>query len=169
MKKKCCANPSDASSTTYDIRMAYFKEGSPEGWLLYKNRLTRCLDRQGATGGPAKFALARRMLMGRALVDFNNAASLRTTETREHYLQCIQAVTLGVFPQDALKEQQTWMRCFLKKNQDMCIKEYVARVVNINNYLLQFLPSVPTGNSEKLPNDELLELLEFGIPLKWRN
>ena len=78
--------------------------------------------------------------MGRALADFNNSASLRTTETREHYLQCINAVTLGVFPQDALKEQKTWMRRFLKKPADWDIKKYVARVVEINKYLPQFPP-----------------------------
>ena len=61
------------------------------------------------------------------------------------------------------------MRRFMKKPHDMSIKEYVARAVEINNYLLQFPPSVPTGNSKKLTNNKLLELLEFGIPLKWRN
>ena len=30
-------------------------------------------------------------------------------------------------------------------------------------------PNVIGGNSEKLPNDKLLELLKFRIPLKWRN
>ena len=83
---------------------------------MYKNQLMRWLDGKSATAWPHKFALAKRLLMGRALADFNNAASLSTTETREHYLQCIHAVTLGVFPQDALKEQKTWMRCFLKKS-----------------------------------------------------
>ena len=51
----------------------------------------------------------------------------------------------------------------------MGIKEYLTRVVTINNYLPQFPPSVPLENSKKLLNKELLELLEFGIPLKWRN
>ena len=68
-------------------------------------------------------------------------------------------VTLGVFPQDALKEQNTWTQRFPKKPADMGIKEYVARVVKINNYLPQFLPTVPLGNSEKLANNEPLELL----------
>ena len=120
--------------------MAYFKDRTPEEWIIYKNQLTRCLDGQGATAGPSKFALARRLLMGRALADFNNSASLRTTETREHYLQCINAVTLGVFPQESLKEQKTWMRRFLKKPTDWDIKQYIARVVEINEYLPQFPP-----------------------------
>ena len=107
-KIKCRVNPTNASSTTYMIRMTYFKDGTPEEWIMYKKQLTRCLDGQGAMAGPAKFALAIIMLfMGLALAGFNNAAILRTTETREHYLQFICAVTLGVFPQDTLKEQKT--------------------------------------------------------------
>ena len=42
-------------------------------------------------------------------------------------------------------------------------------MVKINDYLPQFPPSVPLGKSEKLLNKKLLELLEFRIPLKWRN
>ena len=76
--------------------------------------------------------------MGRALADFNNSASLRTTETREHYLQCINAVTLGVFPQDALKEQKTWMRRFLKKPADWDIKQCIASQVSVT---VQLMPS----------------------------
>ena len=73
--------------------------------------------------------------MGRALANFNNLASLQTTETRDHYLQYIHCVTLRVFPQDALKEQKMWMRRFLKKPANWDIKKYVARVVEINEYL----------------------------------
>ena len=61
------------------------------------------------------------------------------------------------------------MRRFLKKPADWDIKQYVARVVEINEYLPRFPPKVIGGNSEKLPDKKLLELLEFGIPLKWCN
>ena len=54
-KIKYRTNPTNTSSTTYKIGMAYFKDGTPEEWLLYKNWLTRCLDRQGAMARPAKF------------------------------------------------------------------------------------------------------------------
>ena len=153
-KIKCQTNPTNASSTTYKIGMAYFKDKTPEEWLLYKNRLNRCLEGQGATAGPRKFSLARRLLMGSALANFNNSANFCATETREHYLQCIHVVTLGVFPQDALKEQKTWMRRFLKKPANWDIKKYVARVVEINKYLphspprslVEFLRSCLTMN-----------------------
>ena len=122
-----------------------------------------------AMARPVKFSLSRQLLMGRALANFNNAASLQIAEIMEHYLQCIHAVTLGVFPQDALKEQKTWIQLFMKKPADMKIKEYVARVVKIKDYIPQFPPAVPLGISKKLPNKKLLKLPELRIPLKWRN
>ena len=60
-KMKFRTNPTNASSTTYKIRMEYFKDVTPREWLLYKNGLTRCLNGQGTTARPAKFALARRL------------------------------------------------------------------------------------------------------------
>ena len=117
----------------------------------------------------AKFPLAWQLLIGSALAKFNNTASLQTTETREHYLQCTHTVILGVFPQDSLKEQKQWTRHFLKKLANMNIGNCMSRVVEINNFLLQFPPCVPGANSKKLPTNKLLELLEFGILLTWRN
>ena len=35
-KIKCCTNPKDADSTTYKIPMAYFRDRTPEEWLLFK-------------------------------------------------------------------------------------------------------------------------------------
>ena len=35
-KIKCRTNPMDADSTTYKIPMSYFRDGTPEEWLLFK-------------------------------------------------------------------------------------------------------------------------------------
>ena len=167
-KIKCRTNPTDANSTTYEIPMSYFRDGTPEEWLLFKKKLKRCIDGQNATTGQAKFALARRLLAGRALADFNHAALIHGGETVPNYKRCIEAVTLGVFPQKGLQDQKRWMRRFLKKPRDMPVREYIARVIEINNYLEEFPPVTIGGNATKLPDDELLDLLEFGIPIKWQ-
>ena len=44
-KIKCHTNPGDADSNTYEITMAYFKDGTPEEWLLFKKKLTQCMTR----------------------------------------------------------------------------------------------------------------------------
>ena len=48
------------------------------------------------------------------------------------------------------------------------MQDYIARVIEINNYLTEFPPTVVGGDAIKLPDDELLDLLEFGIPIKWQ-
>ena len=54
-KIKCGTNPSDASSTTYKICMTYFKEGTPEKWLMYKNQLNMCLNDKAQRLGQINF------------------------------------------------------------------------------------------------------------------
>ena len=63
-KIKCRTNPGDANSTTYKVALEYFKEGTPEEWLLWKAKMFRCLAGQHATNSPAQFVFARRLLKG---------------------------------------------------------------------------------------------------------
>ena len=85
-------------------------------------------------------------------------------ESLSNYTRCIQAVTLGLFLQKALQDQKRWMRRFLKKPRDMPVQDYIAQVIEINDYLAEFPPTIVDGNAIKLPDNELLDLLEFGIP-----
>ena len=55
------------------------------------------------------------------------------------------------------------MRRFLKKPLDMPVQEYIAQVIKINDYLEEFRPTIVGGNATKLPDNDLLDLLEFGI------
>ena len=135
---KCRTNPGKADSTTYDILMAYFRDGTPEEWLLFKKNLTWCITGQNVTSRPTKYALARRLLSGRALADFNHAATANGNESLANYKRCINAVTLGVFLQKALQDQKRWMRRFLKEPRDMPVRDYIARVIEINDYLAEF-------------------------------
>ena len=53
-KIKCHTNPNNADSTTYEIPMAYFRDGTHEEWIMFKKNLTRCMTRQNETGGATK-------------------------------------------------------------------------------------------------------------------
>ena len=47
--------------------------------------------------------------------------------------------------------------------------EYIARLIEMNNYIPQFPPTTANGNApEKLPAEELVDLLEFGVPNSWQ-
>ena len=101
-KIKCRTNPADASSTTYDIPMEYFKEGTPEEWLIFQDKLGRCITGKNATSGAAKFALTRRLLDGQAKTAFENAAQLQGAHTNSSFQACLMAVTEDVSPPNAL-------------------------------------------------------------------
>ena len=55
-----------------------------------------------------------------------------------------------------------------KKTRDMLVQDYIARVIKINNYLKEFLSVIVGRNATKLPDNKQLDLLEFGIPIKWQ-
>ena len=78
----------------YDIPMAYIRDRAPEEWLLFKKKLTQCMTRQNATNRATNYARARRLLSGRALVDFNHATTANGNKSLANYTRCIQAVTL---------------------------------------------------------------------------
>ena len=99
--------------------------------------------------------------------DFNHAATSHGKKFLANYTRCIIAVILWFFPQNALQDQNKWIRRFLKKPRDMMVQDF-AHVIKIHNYLEEFQPGIVGGNSTKLPGNELLDLLECGMPIKWQ-
>ena len=131
-KIKCRTNPGDANSTTYKVPLEYFKEGTPEEWLLWKAKMFRFLVGQNATNGPTQFVLARRLVKGQALTVFEKKIGTGA-ETLNSFKEALKAVTADIFPKKALVTQQRHMQQFLRKPQWMNIRDYVARVVKINS------------------------------------
>ena len=162
---KCKTRPGDRDSATYDLPIPYFKSGTPEEFLKWKRNVEKAISGQGATDGPSKYTLTRRLLDGNALTAFNLKAEEFQTETNPNFLEVIEDLTRHVFPIKALQTQKRYMRRFLRKPRDMKTREYVSRVCEINEMLVHF----PTADQEsKLPNDEMLDLLEFGMPSSWQ-
>ena len=165
---KLRSNPAEPGSPTYDLPLPYFVQGTPEEWLRFMRNLKKAIAGQNVTTGPTKYTLCKRVLEGDALAAFNSAAELRGNETNEHFEECLADVTAHVFPARALQSQKRYMRRFLQKPADVSIREHVARVVEINKLLPEFPPIREDDESTSLPDDELLDLLEFGIPNSWQ-
>eukprot|EP00957_Ditylum_brightwellii_P045830 3477155-Ditylum_brightwellii.AAC.1 len=52
-------------------------------------------------------------------------------------------------------------------NRETTVKEWVAQVSELNGYLKDF--PVTNGNpTQPLDEDELLDILEYGVPASWR-
>lgn len=157
--------PTDEASTTYDLSVPFFSNGSPEELLIFLNLLNRVFVGQNVTTGPQKYALIRRLLIGDALTAFNSKAMAAGTETIDHFKIAIQGLISHVFPNRALLLQKQYMRRYLRKPLGMKIRNFMSRLVEINEYLTLF---PPFGDNQKLPMDEVLEIAEFASPSKWQ-
>lgn len=163
-------NPGDPDSPGYDIHVKYFKEGSCEEFLTFETDLKRVFAGQAATTGPLKFATARRLLDGAALTTFNLALPAGATETLPTFDACLEAVRASVFPYQAASNQRRYLRRVLRKKADVTVKQFVDRVLELNNYLARFPPTTVGGPEPDILSDEdVMELLEFGVPNSWRN
>ena len=167
--------PTDANSPTYEVSVPYFSTGSCEEWLIFRKNLEKVLTGQNVTGGPQKFVVARRLLDGEALTNFENEAKKQTTaqgnvsETGATFTACLDAVARNVFPKRAVLLQKRYMRRFVRKPMEMKTRDYVARLSELNSYLPSFPPVTAGGSApEKLPDDEIVDLLEFGVPNAWQ-
>ena len=165
---KCRTNSGDKDSTTYDFPLPIFKNGSVEEYLIWKKGFMRAAAGQNATNGPSKFALARRLLDGGALTAFENTASLQFTETNDTFDDVLAGLAVHIFLHKALQKQKRFMRRFLKKPHGTKVKNYVERVIELNMLVTKFPPPSSTILAAGLPDDELLDLLEFFVPLSWQ-
>ena len=162
---KCKTTPNAANSATYDLPIPYFRSGSTEEFLKWKRNVDRALTGQGITDGPGKYNLTRKLLDGDALMVFNVKTTQIGSETNTHYEEVMRALAEHVFPIKALQTQKRFMRRFLRKPRDMKARDFVSRVCEINEMLNQF----PGANGDgSLPQDELLDLMEFGMPSSWQ-
>eukprot|EP00957_Ditylum_brightwellii_P197088 15014938-Ditylum_brightwellii.AAC.1 len=79
---------------------------------------------------------------------------------------CLNAVTVKVFTNKAYKLQKWYIQHMMHKPRHMSVHKWIARVVNLNNYLTDFL--TPMGvKARKLEQEELLGVLENRIPTSW--
>jgi hypothetical protein len=161
---KLRSTPGDTTSAEYQLTVPFFSSGTPEEVLLFARNLRKVIKGQNVTSGPNQYALARRLLQGDALSAFNNAPE-EQTKTVANFGLCLQAVVRHIFPRSALSVQKHYMRRFMRKPRGMKIRDYVARVVEINHYLNEF---PPFGETHKLAADEVLDLLEYGVPTPWQ-
>ena len=57
------------------------------------------------------------------------------------------------------------MRRFMRKPRMMSIRDFITRLVEINTYLAKF---PPFAENQQLPNDEIMDIAEFAVPVRWQ-
>lgn len=158
-------DPKDKKSLTRRVKQPHFTDGTPEEWFLFLIGLKDVIAGQDLATGPQQYALTRNLLKGQVLAAFNAKASELKTENNDNFEKCLHAVTAYVLPKRAVQLQKRYMRRICRKPPTMTMKAYVARFRELNEYLALFDEK---GEKNKIPDDELMENCEFGIPAKWR-
>ena len=174
--------PNKATSPVYELNIPYFKDGTSEEWFKFLENFKKVLVGQDLNTGATQFAMARRLLTGDTLSQFDKkfkelkteavtaaeegtAVTDSDIETAPNLRTCMRAVTVTVLPQKALQTQKRYMRRILRKPQGMKIRDYFARYIELNEYLPHF---PPFDKDQELPDDEILEHAEFAIPNSWQ-
>jgi hypothetical protein len=162
---KLRTNPHDKDSQTYDMKVLTFHSGSVEEFLLWKKDLNKVLVGQHVQSAPDKYAMTRRLLDGDALAAFNTKAAM-AQETDANYILCMHKLAIHVFPKNALTIQCQWFHRYLHKRVDNSMREFVARINEINSMMQEFPPGFT--DKQKISDSEMKDLLEFAIPISWR-
>jgi hypothetical protein len=163
---KLRTTPNDKDSQTYDVKVLTFKCGSVEEFLLWKKDLNKVIVGQNVLSAPGKYAMTRRLLDGDALAAFNAEATKQGQETDDHYTKCMHSLSIHVFPKNALTIQRQWFHRYLHKRIEDTMREFVARVNEINEMMEHFPPAF--NKQQMISDTEMKDLLEFAIPTIWR-
>jgi hypothetical protein len=110
--------------------------------------------------------MARRLLDGDALAAFNKEATTLHAESNVNFGKSLQALAKHVFPKYALATQKQWFRRSVHKKPGLRTREWLARLTEINEMLPEFPPNF--NDAQKIPEDELKDIVEFGVPASWR-
>ena len=171
---KVKATATSASAEKYKLSVRRFSEGTPRELIVLLESLAEIWTQNSVTSASDRLAIIRTMLRGEALSLFEEA--LVSARLEEHGVETdlepahldagLEGVKCGVFPHRALEIQKLWMRRKMKKPIDLSFRKMVAAVTRINNSIPYFPVATAT---DKFSESEIIELLEWSIPQKWRN
>jgi hypothetical protein len=168
LKFKLYSNPNDKDGASYEIKVKIFRTGTPEEYIKTVIALKKVLRGQDIVTGQEQYAMARRLFDGEALTAFNNASTTIGAETIQHLDEVLKKVAGSVFPLRSYANQKQAMRRFMRKPRELKIREYVERILELNEYLVYFPTKDGEAEATKLPNEEILDILVFGIPNAWQ-
>ena len=177
LKFKLLSIPTKKESPTYEMVVNLFRTGTPEEYIKAVIAIDKVCKGQGISAAKEKYVMARRIFMGEALTAFNNAAENASSlpdgsdkghESLENFELIIKKVASAVFPLRAYSIQKQAMRRYMRKPQGMKIRDYVDRLLEINNYLKYFPTKTGENPATVLPEDEIMDILTYGIPNTWQ-
>eukprot|EP00957_Ditylum_brightwellii_P125955 9602335-Ditylum_brightwellii.AAC.1 len=114
----------------------------------------------------ATYILVRSLLLGDDLDASKNKEQKHTEKSSLAFMTFLNAVTEQIFPTKAYKMQKKYIHN-IYKHLMMSAWEWIACTIKLNDYLEKF-PVFEGIMGTKLPQEETVDILEDGIPLKWK-
>jgi len=172
---KVRAGAEAATAEKYKVHVRRFDDGTPQALINLLIKLNEIWTQNTVDEPVDRLAIIRTLFRGEALSLFESALATARDDpdggeelalTNEHLEEGIQEVKRGVFPHRALEIQKLWMRRKMRKPVDLTFRKMVTAVTRINNYIPYFPDAT---DADKFQEAEIIELLEWSIPQKWRN
>ena len=110
--------------------------------------------------------MVRILLRGNVLRAFNNRATQQGAENVANLKLVLNELGKHVFPVRVLVKQKRKMRRFITKPAKMPAREFLALASPEMNADLNVFS--PYAESQALDDDEMLEIAEFALPVKWQ-
>jgi hypothetical protein len=162
------------TGTKYKKYVCIFEEGSPQMWIDLVKDAKEIWTQNSVAGGADWAFTVRSLVRGESLTAFKaalqtartNAEGVEAAITQAHGVDtAMAAVAATVFPHQALETQRLWMNRSMYKPRELTTRMTSATINRINNVI----PHFPTATKEsKFPKSDLLALLEWSLPVKWR-
>ena len=159
-------DPTDKDSNSYEIEVVVFDSGTPEEWLDFLDVWKKVEKGLRLTAAPTKAAVFKNLIRGEALQVFENSENQLDFKTNnDDFVKAVQKLTEYFFPIRALETQKRFMRRNLLKVRGQTIREFVARIQELNSKLEQFPPFKP---DQAFKDDKLVEIIEYSLPAVWQ-
>eukprot|EP00957_Ditylum_brightwellii_P096424 7343410-Ditylum_brightwellii.AAC.1 len=133
---------------------------------LSKSKLQALLKRQIIMQRPPSYAVAKTLLKDNTLIVFEQAEINHSMQSVTLFKLCLDDVAEHLFPRKARQTQKLYMWRNLWLVGGMTVKKWVACVSELNRYMKDF-PAQNGNHIHPLNDDELLDILEYGVPASW--
>ena len=162
---KCHNTPGNNDSRFYEINLPYYGGGSPEEWLIWKDKLLKALDGQSISMGPSRYMFMESHLTDDAKAIFNQAALDIGIHSVDNFNKALAEMTKHAFPAYTFYKQKRNMRRHLVKHRSMKLR----RLQELNAYLEEFPPNIEGQETATLSADEILDIIYHYMPTTWKN
>ena len=161
LKYKLRCEPADPNSSTYYFIMKVLPSNcnDPEQYCDFLIDLKRVINGLGLQGGPARYRLAKDLLKGRHLFDFNSFAQILGPETIPHFEECLRRLGLRIFPPQAASRQLYWMRNATMGN-NQTVRDFMGRLQDIIVKMEEVIPL-------NVDDDDMRDMVLRAVPERY--